>query len=159
MTSDRNLFDVKGKIVFVTGASSGIGRSAATCLAEAGAKVIGIARRLDKLKEWSQEAKGETSFFSADVSNKNEVKTIVHEIIKINDQEFIVSSTIEKEKFEEFFSKKLNCPEAESLGGYVLKEFGHLPKVGEKILVDNLEMTVTSADQRKIKKITVRKVD
>ena len=75
MTSDRNLFDVKGKIVFVTGASSGIGRSAATCLAEAGAKVIGIARRLDKLKEWSQEAKGETSFFSADVSNKNEVKT------------------------------------------------------------------------------------
>ncbi len=84
MTSDRNLFDVKGKIVFVTGASSGIGRSAATCLAEAGAKVIGIARRLDKLKEWSQEAKGETSFFSADVSNKNEVKTIVHEIIKIN---------------------------------------------------------------------------
>ena len=41
----------------------------------------------------------------------------------------------------------------------MLKEFGHLPKVGEKILVDNLEMTVTSADQRKIKKITVRKVD
>ena len=82
-----------------------------------------------------------------------------NEIIKINDKEFIVSSTIEKEKFEEFFSKKLNCPEAESLGGYVLKEFGHLPKVGEKILVDNLEMTVTSADQRKIKKITVRKVD
>ena len=78
---------------------------------------------------------------------------------KINEQEFIVSSTIEKEKFEEFFSKKLNCPEVESLGGFVLKEFGHLPKVGEKILVDNLEMTVTSADQRKIKKITVRKVD
>ena len=68
-------------------------------------------------------------------------------------------NAIEKEKFEEFFSKKLNCPEVESLGGYVLKEFGHLPKVGEKILVDNLEMTVTSADQRKIKKITVRKVD
>ena len=82
-----------------------------------------------------------------------------NEIIKINEQEFIVSSTIEKEKFEEFFSKKLNCPEVESLGGFVLKEFGHLPKVGEKILVDNLEMTVTSADQRKIKKITVRKVD
>ena len=30
-----------------------------------------------------------------------------NEIIKINEQEFIVSSTIEKEKFEEFFSKKL----------------------------------------------------
>jgi len=82
-----------------------------------------------------------------------------NEIIKINDKEFIVSSTIEKEKFEEFFSHELNCPDVESLGGFVLKEFGHLPKVGEKIEVGNLEMTITSADQRKIKKITVRKVD
>ena len=76
-----------------------------------------------------------------------------NEIIKINDKEFIVSSTIEKEKFEEFFSFQLNCPDVETLGGFVLKEIGHLPKVGEKIQVDSLEMIVTSADQRKIKKL------
>ncbi len=81
------------------------------------------------------------------------------EVIKINDKEYIVSSIIEKEKFEEFFNIELNCPEAESLGGFVLKEFGHLPKVGESIKVSNLELIVTSADQRKIKKITVRKID
>jgi len=45
------------------------------------------------------------------------------------------------------------------LGGFILKEFGHLPKVGESIQVENLELIVTSADQRKIKKITVRKID
>ncbi len=82
-----------------------------------------------------------------------------NEIIKINEKEFIVSSTIEKEKFEEFFSCQLNCPDVETLGGFVLKEFGHLPKVGEKIEIGQLEMIVTSADQRKIKKITVRKVE
>ena len=81
------------------------------------------------------------------------------EVIKINEKEYIVSSIIEKEKFEEFFNIELNCPEAESLGGFVLKEFGHLPKVGESIKVFNLELIVTSADQRKIKKITVRKID
>jgi len=81
------------------------------------------------------------------------------EVIKINEREYIVSSIIEKEKFEEFFNIELNCPEAESLGGFVLKEFGHLPKVGESIKFSNLELTVTSADQRKIKKITVRKID
>ena len=81
------------------------------------------------------------------------------EVIKINEKEYIVSSIIEKEKFEDFFDIKLNCPEAESLGGFVLKEFGHLPKVGESIKVSNLELIVTSADQRKIKKITVRKID
>ena len=36
-----------------------------------------------------------------------------NEIIKINEEEFIVSSTIEKEKFEEFFDHQLNCPEVE----------------------------------------------
>ena len=82
-----------------------------------------------------------------------------NEIIKINEEEFIVSSTIEKEKFEEFFDHQLNCPEVESLGGFVLKEVGHLPKVGEKVSTGKLELTVTSADQRKIKKITVRKID
>ena len=79
-----------------------------------------------------------------------------NEIIKINDKEFIVSATIEKEKFEEFFSCQLNCPDVETLGGFVLKEIGHLPKVGEKIQSGPLEMIITSADQRKIKKITVR---
>ena len=81
------------------------------------------------------------------------------EVIKINDKEYIVSSVIEKEKFEKFFDVELNCPDVESLGGFVLKEFGHLPKVGVSIKIFNLELIVTSADQRKIKKITVRKID
>ena len=78
------------------------------------------------------------------------------EIIKINDNEYIVSSVLEREKFEEFFEVNLNCPEAESLGGFMLKEIGHMPKVGEAIVFKKLELVVTSADQRKIKKITVR---
>ena len=82
MSTLKNLFDVNGKKVFVTGASSGIGRSAATCLAESGAKVVAIARRADRLKEWSDETNGETSYFVADVSNKNQIKTIVAKIIK-----------------------------------------------------------------------------
>jgi len=78
------------------------------------------------------------------------------EIIKINENEFIISATIEKEKFEEFFSVVLDCPEAESLGGFMLKEIGFMPKIGECLTLEGLELVVTSADQRKIKKITVR---
>jgi Hemolysins and related proteins containing CBS domains len=53
----------------------------------------------------------------------------------------------------------LDCPEAESGGGFLFKEFGHLPKVGESIKVCNVELIVIFVDQRKIKKITVRKID
>ncbi len=78
------------------------------------------------------------------------------EIIKINDSEYIVSSVLDRDKFEEFFEVNLNCPEADSIGGFMLKEIGHMPKVGETINFEKLELVVTSADQRKIKKITVR---
>jgi len=80
-------------------------------------------------------------------------------IITINENEYIVSSFIEKEKFEDFFQTNLDCPEVETLGGFILKEVGHLPKVGESLRHENLELIITSADQRKIKKITVRKID
>jgi len=45
---------LQGKIVFVTGASSGIGRATATAFAREGAKLLLCARRLEKLEELKQ---------------------------------------------------------------------------------------------------------
>lgn len=47
----RPRFDIAGKKVLVTGASSGIGRATALRLAELGAYVIAVARREDKLAD------------------------------------------------------------------------------------------------------------
>ena len=48
------LFDLKEKIAVVTGASSGLGRGAATVLAAHGVKIVAIARREKTLTAWSQ---------------------------------------------------------------------------------------------------------
>ncbi len=65
-----SLFDVTGKIVCVTGASSGLGRSAATAFAQAGAKVVGVARREPELQDWQKETTGETSIVVADLTDR-----------------------------------------------------------------------------------------
>ena len=52
----KNYFDVSGKVAFVTGASSGLGRQFALCLAEQGCNVAIAARRVEKLEEVKKEA-------------------------------------------------------------------------------------------------------
>lgn len=68
------LFDVSGKVVCVTGASSGLGRSAASFLAQAGARVIGVARRMDQLEAWKDETVGDTAIIQADLSEQAELE-------------------------------------------------------------------------------------
>ena len=76
------LFDVSGKIACVTGASSGLGRACATMLAESGASVVGVARRLTELDAWRAETKGNTATVVADLADRNrlaDIATIIRE--------------------------------------------------------------------------------
>nr|GFB31591.1 hypothetical protein [Tanacetum cinerariifolium] len=50
--------DLTGKVVFVTGASSGIGKELCLDLARAGCKIIGCARRIELLKSLCDEING-----------------------------------------------------------------------------------------------------
>jgi NAD(P)-dependent dehydrogenase (short-subunit alcohol dehydrogenase family) len=49
--SPSSLFSLEGKTVLVTGASSGMGEALALTVAAAGARVIAVARRFDRLKQ------------------------------------------------------------------------------------------------------------
>jgi NAD(P)-dependent dehydrogenase (short-subunit alcohol dehydrogenase family) len=65
------LFDVAGRVACVTGASSGLGRRTATLLAQAGCKVVGVARRADALAAWQTEAGGDTATVVADLGDRS----------------------------------------------------------------------------------------
>ena len=78
-------FDLTGKVAMVTGASSGLGASAAVAYAEAGAKVAVLARRLEKLEETKKkiEAVGGTAIaIRCDVSREEDVKKAVETIVR-----------------------------------------------------------------------------
>jgi len=76
----NQLFDVQGKVVCVTGASSGLGRSAAALLAAAGAHVVGVARRSDRLEAWREETNGQTASVVADLSDRSSLVEVSKQV-------------------------------------------------------------------------------
>jgi NADP-dependent 3-hydroxy acid dehydrogenase YdfG len=71
---------IEGKVVAITGASSGIGEAAARLLAERGAKVVVGARRserLEKLVAAIQAKRGEARFRTLDVTSREDMKAFM----------------------------------------------------------------------------------
>ena len=77
------------------------------------------------------------------------------DLIQVSVKEFIADAKIEIDEFEEKFDINLNESSVETLGGYMTKKLGILPKVGDKIIVESIELVVTAADKRRIKKIGI----
>ncbi|MCO4843205.1 MAG: SDR family oxidoreductase [Yoonia sp.] len=80
MNDPRSLFDLSGRVACVTGASAGLGRHAATVLAAAGAKVVGVARRADALADWSDEIGSAAAVVAADLSRRDSLDEIARQI-------------------------------------------------------------------------------
>lgn len=65
---------LQGKVVLITGASSGIGALTARQLAEKGAIPVLTARSADKLREWSRRMPGEHAVYPMDVTDSAQVQ-------------------------------------------------------------------------------------
>jgi short-subunit dehydrogenase len=79
--------DIKGKVVIVTGASSGIGEATAREFAKQGAKIVLAARRVDKLESLAQEISGmrtaaETLVVQADLSKLEDIQNMIQQTLK-----------------------------------------------------------------------------
>jgi len=77
------LFDIRGKIACVTGASSGIGQALATALGNAGASVVGVARRADRLDAWVRDVEqkgGRAAGVAADLADPETTATVAERI-------------------------------------------------------------------------------
>lgn len=76
----RNYF--KGKVIIVTGASSGIGLASARLFSSCGAKLVLAARRLDVLEAEAAKMGGEVLCVKADVSVEEDCRALVEKTVE-----------------------------------------------------------------------------
>ena len=55
-------------------------------------------------------------------------------------------------------SATVSSEEADSIGGLVIQELGHLPVRGEKVVIGGLQFTVARADNRRLHTLMATKV-
>ena len=81
--------ELKGKVVLITGASSGFGMDAARLFAYEGCSVVLAARRIDRLQELAariQKDGGEALAVPVDVANREEIEIMVDTVLDLYGQ-------------------------------------------------------------------------
>lgn len=105
--------NINGKVVVITGASSGLGETTARHLASKGASVVLGARRIENLEKIAKEireAGGKAEVLKMDVTNASEVKALVDKAVSsfgkidvlINNAGLMAIAPISETKVEEW---------------------------------------------------------
>ena len=89
-----------------------------------------------------------------------EDETDAHEpeqIRKIDDNCYAVDAITEIADFNEYFDVGFSDDEFDTVAGLIIDELGHLPKVSEKVTINQFNFTVIAGDSRKITQLEVTK--
>ena len=101
----QNLFDLKHKTILITGASAGIGKSAALVCSQLGADCILVGRNEERLEETFESLKaGNHCWFALDITKYHEFKDLVEEAVSKSDR---ISGFIHSAGIEVFFPLKV----------------------------------------------------
>jgi magnesium and cobalt transporter len=76
-------------------------------------------------------------------------------IRQVSKHVFMVQALTELSEFNEYFETSFDQEEADTIGGIVLHQFGHMPEKGEEVEIDGLQFKIHTADTRRIQQITV----
>ncbi|MDI9569876.1 MAG: hemolysin family protein [Pseudomonadota bacterium] len=79
-------------------------------------------------------------------------------IVEEPDGSTLVDGRVEIEELEEHFGVLFDEGKYETLGGLILNAIKRIPAMGEMIRIDKFEMTIVAADERRIKKVRIRRI-
>ena len=92
-----------------------------------------------------------------DIEDEHDIDEVDEKIVAERGGQYRVKALTELSDFNEIFGTNYNDDEFDTIGGLVLKHFGHIPKRGEQIDFDNMSFKVLRADSRRMHLLQVVK--
>lgn len=75
-----------------------------------------------------------------------------------NSDEYLIKALMPIDEFDEYFDTQLTTDEYDTIAGFIVHELQHMPKKGERLIVDKLRFEITKADNRRIHQIKLKKL-
>lgn len=75
---------------------------------------------------------------------------------KIRWNRYLINARMEIDQMRELLPLSLPDGDFETLGGFLLEKFGHIPKPGETLQHQNLTFTIVSSDERSIGEVKIK---
>ena len=79
-------------------------------------------------------------------------------LIPLDEGRAEVDARLEIEDLENYFNLEIGERDFESVGGFIIHLLGRVPKAGEKIFHQDLEITVLEADSRRVRRLRIEKI-
>ncbi len=76
-------------------------------------------------------------------------------LIESPDGSLLVDGRLNIEEFEEYFDIEVAREKFDTIGGYVVEQYGRVPAVGEQIRLGDFDMLIEQGDQRAIRQIKI----
>jgi len=70
-------------------------------------------------------------------------------VFQRNVNEFVIKALMPIDEFDTYFSTALATDEYDTIGGFLVNQFEHMPTKGESLVIDNLRCEVIRADNRR----------
>ncbi len=91
------------------------------------------------------------------IEDETDITEPNRQIKKINMKEYHVDALTTLTTFNQYFHAHISDEDFDTIGGYVMQKFGHLPKPGESTSFDQFKVTVTLASERRIQLLCIRR--
>lgn len=91
-----------------------------------------------------------------EIEDEHDVEESDSDLIRpLNKHTYSVKALTPLEDFNTFFETDFSQDEADTIGGIVLKAFGHMPMTNEEIQIGELNFKITNSDKRRLLQLKV----
>lgn len=81
----------------------------------------------------------------------------VEPFVRVNEKEATLDGSISINEFNDEFDAQLPTDESDTIGGLIYTHLGRLPRVGDRVQIQNVELIVTSLSGRRIRQVRALK--